>query len=218
MDKERHGDQSGEKKDGQFDNNEATTLKEEQSHNFIEDKEKDVLEDSDKENYAEQADSLKESDKTSDSEDEVGSLKAEISEAKDKYLRLYSEFENFRRRNAKERLELVKTANEDVVVALLPILDDFERASKAIQEKEEAQVAKEGFQLIHHKFLKILEQKGLKPMKDLKGESFDAEVHEAITQIPAPEEKLKGKIVDVIENGYYLNDKVIRYAKVVIGA
>lgn len=148
--------------------------------------------------------------------DEAIALKAELEESKDKYLRLYSEFENFRRRNAKERLELIKTANEELVTALLPVLDDFERATKAMGEDVKA--VKEGVELIYNKLNKSLEQKGLKPMGDLIGKEFDADLHEAITHTPAPEESLKGKIVDVIENGYYLNDKVIRYAKVIIGA
>lgn len=148
--------------------------------------------------------------------DEATALKAELEESKDKYLRLYSEFENFRRRNAKERLDLIKTANEELVIALLPVLDDFERATKAMGEDVKA--VKEGVELIYNKLNKSLEQKGLKPMGDLIGKEFDADLHEAITHTPAPEESLKGKIVDVIENGYYLNDKVIRYAKVIIGA
>lgn len=148
--------------------------------------------------------------------DEATALKAELEESKDKYLRLYSEFENFRRRNAKERLDLIKTANEELVIALLPVLDDFERATKAMGEDVKA--VKEGVELIYNKLNKSLEQKGLKPMGDLIGKEFDADLHEAITHTPAPKESLKGKIVDVIENGYYLNDKVIRYAKVIIGA
>lgn len=150
--------------------------------------------------------------------DELAALKAELEEAKDKYIRLYSEFENFRRRNAKERMDLIKTANEDLVSALLPVLDDFERAAQAMESQEDLKSMKEGIELIYNKLNKSLEQKGLKPMGDLKGEVFDADLHEAITHTPAPEESLKGKIVDVIENGYYLNEKVIRYAKVVIGA
>jgi molecular chaperone GrpE len=152
---------------------------------------------------------------------ETSKIQNELNEAKDKFLRLYSEFENFRRRTAKERLELIKTANEDLVLAILPVLDDFERAQKSFdnnKEKGDHNANIEGFQLIHHKLLKILEQKGLKPMTDVIGKNFDSEVHEAITKIPAPEEKLKGKVVDVVEKGYYLNDKVIRFAKVVIGS
>ncbi|CAN5447935.1 nucleotide exchange factor GrpE [soil metagenome] len=152
---------------------------------------------------------------------EVKKLQSDLNESKDKYLRLYSEFENFRRRTAKERLELIKNANEDLIVVILPVIDDFDRAQKAFEDKKDKADNKaniEGFHLIQHKLNKILEQKGLKPMNDLIGKDFDSEVHEAITKIPAPEEKLKGKVVDVVEKGYYLNDKVIRFAKVVIGA
>ena len=145
-------------------------------------------------------------------------LKIELAEAKDKYLRLYSEFENFRRRTAKEKLELVGTANEGLMNSLLPILDDFERADKSYSEEMEVKAMKEGIDLIHSKFKNVLEQKGIKKMEVQIGSDFDTELHEAITQIPAPEEKLKGKIVDVIENGYLLSDKVVRFAKVVTGA
>jgi molecular chaperone GrpE len=143
-------------------------------------------------------------------------LNNENKELKEKYLRLYSEFENYRRRTAKERLELIKTASEDVIQQMIPILDDFERAIKA-EEKETGEKTIEGRQLIYNKMVKILASKGLKSMDDLVGKDFDAEMHEAITQIPAPSEELKGKIVDVIERGYLLGDKVVRYAKVVIG-
>lgn len=145
-------------------------------------------------------------------------LKEELAESKDKYLRLYSEFENFRRRTAKEKLELVGTANEGLMHSLLPILDDFERADKSFSDEVELKSMKEGIDLIHSKFKNVLEQKGIKKMEVEKGSEFDTELHEAITQIPAPEKKLKGKIVDVIENGYQLSDKVIRFAKVVTGA
>jgi molecular chaperone GrpE len=143
-------------------------------------------------------------------------LNNENKELKEKYLRLYSEFENYRRRTAKERLELIKTASEDVIQQMIPVLDDFERAIKA-EEKETGEKTIEGRQLIYNKMVKILASKGLKSMDDLVGKDFDAEMHEAITQIPAPSEELKGKIVDVIERGYLLGDKVVRYAKVVIG-
>ena len=146
-------------------------------------------------------------------------LESELSEAKDKYLRLYSEFENFRRRTARERLDLIKTANEDLVVSLLPILDDFERAFKSSEgEETDGKQLLQGFELIANKFKNILEQKGLKTMDAAAGKDFDPDTQEAVTQIPAPEKKLKGKIVDVIEKGYYLEDKVIRFAKVVTGA
>ncbi|MBO9701660.1 MAG: nucleotide exchange factor GrpE [Sporocytophaga sp.] len=155
---------------------------------------------------------------TSQGANEVENLKKENEELKDKYLRLYSEFDNFRRRTSKERVELLKTAGEDVLVSLLPILDDFERASVSMEKATEVSAIKEGVSLIHNKIYKTLEQKGLKVMEDQRGKEFNSEIHEAITQIPAPTPDLKGKIVDVVENGYYLNEKVIRFAKVVIGA
>ncbi len=230
MEKEKFEDQLGDVQDRSQSTTGETAenqLEDQFNKEVTEDKEKEILEDSEVENYAEQTENLHEKggddgndDISSEKEevDELSSLQQQIEESKDKYIRLYSEFDNFRRRTAKERLELVKTANEDLMLALLSVVDDFDRASKVVGDKEELGAVKEGMQLIHHKFLKVLEQKGLKSMGDLKGQAFDADVHEAITQIPAPEEKLKGKIVDVIENGYYLHEKVIRYAKVVIGA
>lgn len=150
-------------------------------------------------------------------EEEIEKLSAEVQEAKDKYLRLYSEFENFRRRTAKERLELIKSANEDLMSALLPVMDDFERGKKALEESEDHKTSKEGFDLIYNKFGNILKQKGLKPMEDKIGSEFNTEYHEAISQMPVEKKKMKGKIIDVVEKGYYLDEKVIRFAKVVIG-
>jgi molecular chaperone GrpE len=146
---------------------------------------------------------------------ELEKVKAEIEVSKDKYLRLYSEFENFRRRTAKEKIEMMQTANESVIKSLLAVLDDFERADKAIQDKSNKDL--EGYALIFNKFKKVLESFGVKAMEIGAGSVFNADFHEAITQIPA-DEKLKGKIVDVVEKGYLLNDKVIRFAKVVIGS
>lgn len=151
-------------------------------------------------------------------EAEIERLQSELSEAKDKYLRLYSEFENFRRRSAKERLDLVQSANQELVEDLLPVLDDFERANQSFTEDMDAASIKEGMELISNKFRKSLERKGVKPMENKPGMDFDPDIHEAITKIPAPKDELKGKVVDVIEKGYYLNDKVIRFAKVVIGS
>ncbi|WP_422360731.1 nucleotide exchange factor GrpE [Reichenbachiella sp.] len=145
-------------------------------------------------------------------------LQAEVAESKDKYLRLYSEFENFRRRTSKEKLELTSTANANLIKDLLAVLDDFERAEKSMTEEADIKSVKEGVDLIYNKFKGVLEQKGLKKIEADKGSEFDVEYHEAITQIPAPEEELKGKVVDVVEKGYQLNDKVIRFAKVVTGA
>lgn len=150
---------------------------------------------------------------------ELDKVKDELAESKDKYLRLYSEFENFRRRTAKEKLGLVQTANEDLMVSLIPVIDDFERASKSFEGEEvDVKAVIEGVNIVHNKFKKILEQKGLSVMEVKEGVAFDPEFHEAITTIPAPKKKLKDKVVDVIEKGYLLKDKVIRYAKVVIGS
>lgn len=150
---------------------------------------------------------------------EVEKARQEAAELRDKYLRLMADFENLRRRSAKEAIEVRKLANEDLLKALLPILDDFERAAKALQaESATLQTAQEGFGLIHHKMVRTLAQKGLKEMPEAKGQDFDMELHEAITQIPAPDESLKGKVVDVVEKGYFLEDKVIRFAKVVVGS
>ncbi|MGW8121557.1 nucleotide exchange factor GrpE [Roseivirga echinicomitans] len=145
-------------------------------------------------------------------------LTIEVAEAKDKYLRLYSEFENFRRRNAKERMELVKTASESLMAELIPTIDDFDRAQQANQKQDNIEAIKEGFELIHKKILRTLEAKGLKLMETEVGTDFDSELHEAVTQYPVEDKKLKGKIIDTVEKGYFLGEKVIRFAKVVIGA
>jgi len=149
-------------------------------------------------------------------EDDKDLLKSEIADLKDKHLRLFSEFDNFRKRNAKERIELFKTANADLMLDLLPVLDDFDRALKSFEETEDVAAVKEGVSYIQNKFKTTLEKKGLKCM-EAKGKDFDTDFHEAITEIPAPSEELKSKVVDVAEKGYLLNDKVIRYAKVIVG-
>lgn len=143
--------------------------------------------------------------------------KSEIAELKDKYLRLYADFENFRRRTAKEKLEMISGASADMVKIILPIVDDFERAKVSFDSSTDIDALKEGVDLIYTKLFKTLESKGLKPMQS-KGETFDAELHESIAQFPAATEDLKGKVIDEIEKGYFLNDKVIRYAKVIVGA
>lgn len=145
---------------------------------------------------------------------ETSKLEYEVADLKEKYLRLYSDFENYRKRTAKERLDLITSASEEVLQDLIPVVDDFERAIKANANSADNQ----GDQLIYQKLVRILNSKGLKPMDDLVGKAFDSEKQEAITQIPAPSEDLKGKVVDVIEKGYTLGDKVVRYAKVVTGA
>lgn len=144
-------------------------------------------------------------------------LEIQVKEATDKYLRLYSEFDNFRKRTQKEKIELYKTAGEDVIAAILPVIDDFERAQKAMEESDDIQGVKDGIKLIHDKIVSILKQKGLEEVESAIGKDFDLEFHEAITQIPAPSKKEKGKVMDVVEKGYQLNGKVIRFTKVVIG-
>lgn len=146
---------------------------------------------------------------------EVEQLKAQVEELKDKYLRQAAEFDNYRRRTAKERIELVQTAGSDVISSLLDVLDDCDRALVQMEKTEDPAAIKEGTQLVFAKLHRILSSKGLKPM-EAKGKEFDADLHEAITEIEAGEE-LKGKVVDEVIKGYYLNDKIIRHAKVVVG-
>lgn len=146
-----------------------------------------------------------------------GELQAKFLELNDKYLRLYSDFDNYRKRISKERVELIKYAGEEVVTLLLPVLDDFERAIKSGEGSGDSKVIKEGIQLIYQKMKKILTQQGLKEMEIKNGE-FNSDLHDAITKVPAADKDQKGKIIDVIEKGYYLNDKVIRHAKVVVGS
>lgn len=144
-------------------------------------------------------------------------LKLETAELNDKYLRLFAEFDNFKRRTQKERIELLQTAGKDVVVSLLPVLDDFERAIKATENTAEISAVREGIILVQTKLKSILTQKGLKEIESINTD-FDTDKHEAITNIPAPSDEMKGKVIDELEKGYTLNDKVIRFAKVVVGA
>lgn len=143
-------------------------------------------------------------------------LQEELAKEKDKFLRLFAEFENYKRRTSKERVELFKTAGKDILVAMLPVLDDFDRALAEIA-KTDAKDVKTGVELISNKLREALKSKGLGEMVVKMGDTFDAEDHEAVTQIPAPTDDMKGKIIDVLEKGYTLGDKVIRYPKVVVG-
>jgi molecular chaperone GrpE len=149
-------------------------------------------------------------------DDEVEKLQSEIAELKDKHLRLVADFDNFRRRTAKERIELQQTAGRDTIQSLLVVLDDMDRASKQLETTTDVAKLKEGISLVFNKLRNIMQQKGLKVM-DAVNEEFNPDLHEAITEIPAPSEKMKGKVIDVVEPGYYLNDKLIRHAKVVVG-
>jgi len=149
-------------------------------------------------------------------ESEVENLKAEVQEQKDKYLRLFAEFDNFKRRNAKERIELIQTAGKEVITSMLDVLDDCDRAEKQLQKTDDINQVKEGVQLVFNKLRSTLQSKGLQPMESI-NTPFDVEKHEAITEIPASTKELKGKVVDEVTKGYYLNDKIIRHAKVVVG-
>tara|TARA_B100001245_G_C22719245_1_gene349557 strand:+ start:65 stop:565 length:501 start_codon:yes stop_codon:yes gene_type:complete len=145
-------------------------------------------------------------------------LKNDLKETKDKYLRLYSEFENYRRRTSQEKIDMINSANKDLIKSILPIIDDYERAINSINDnKEDEKSTVEGFELIFQKLISLLNNQGVTKMKILKGDNFDSDLHEAITKIPS-DKNLRGKIVDVIENGYVINDKVIRFAKVVTGS
>jgi molecular chaperone GrpE len=149
-------------------------------------------------------------------ESELEMLKAQLEEEKDKYLRKVAEFENFKRRNAKERVELIQTAGKDVIIELLDVLDDCDRAQKQLDTSDDAAAIKEGVMLVFNKLRSALQSRGLKIM-DTKNQDFNPDLHEAITEIPAASEEMKGRIVDEVIKGYYLNDKIIRYAKVVVG-
>lgn len=143
-------------------------------------------------------------------------LREDLAKEKDKFLRLFAEFENFKKRTSKERMDLFKTAGQEVIVALLPILDDFDRALKELSKSEDKEMLK-GVELINNKFRETLKNKGLEQIEVGEGDVFDAEVHDAITQIPAPDKKMKGKVLDVVEQGFKLGDRIIRHPKVVVG-
>lgn len=167
-------------------------------------------------NTEELEDQVQDQSEESTEVDEVEALQQEVAEAKDKYLRLFAEFENFKKRNTKERIALISSASQDTLSALLPILDDFDRAKTSAEDESSTEPFSEGVMMVYNKLFKTLEGKGLTKMVTT-GEAFDPEFHEAITKIPAPNDDMKGKIIDTIEPGYKLNDKIIRFAKVVIG-
>jgi len=148
--------------------------------------------------------------------DELDEANIALAEAKDKYLRLFAEFENYKKRNTRERLELMSTAAQSTLTKILPVLDDFDRYKKNAEDDATTEQLSEGVLMVYNKLYKSLEGLGLTPMETT-GELFDPEIHEAITEIPAPTEEMKGKIIDTVENGYKLNDKIIRFAKVVVG-
>lgn len=151
-----------------------------------------------------------------DAENAMEKIQSELEEQKDKYIRLFAEFDNYKRRSAKERIELIQTAGREVITSLLDVLDDCDRAEKQLQTSEELQQIREGVQLVFGKLRNTLQSKGLKAMESINTD-FDVEKHEAITEIPAPSPALVDKVVDEVQKGYYLNDKIIRFAKVVVG-
>lgn len=190
---------------------------ENQSDNATQASEETVLENPVNEAISEEqsTETSAEAEINSPEEDALTKTQNELSEWKNKFLLLAADFENARKRNAKERIELISTASEGVIKDLLPVIDDFERAIQAMENAQDIEALKEGVNLVHNKFLKVLEGKGLKNM-EAKGEAFNPDIHEAIAQIPASAEE-KGKVIDVVEKGYFLHDKTIRFAKVVIG-
>jgi len=149
-------------------------------------------------------------------EPEIEILRNELGEMKDKFIRKVAEFENYKKRNVKERMELIQTAGKEVIVDLLDVLDDCERAEKQMNASEGIDQIREGVMLVFNKLKNVLAAKGLKPMETI-NQDFDPDKHEAITEITAPTEELRGKVIDEVQKGYYLNDKIIRYAKVVVG-
>ncbi|MCH1595076.1 MAG: nucleotide exchange factor GrpE [Flavobacteriaceae bacterium] len=153
---------------------------------------------------------------TAKQENAEPTIEEQLAQEKDKFLRLFAEFENYKKRTTKERIDLFKTAGREVITALLPVLDDFDRALPEIKKSADADTLK-GIELIQNKFKEVLKSKGLTEISVEAGSEFDSEVHDAITQIPAPEEKLKGKIIDTVEKGYTLGDQIIRHPKVVVG-
>jgi molecular chaperone GrpE len=153
---------------------------------------------------------------TVDKDGKIAEIEKSLAEMTDKYLRLSAEFDNYRKRTLREKMELIKTAGESVMQNILPVIDDFERAMKSIEQGMDFEATKEGILLIYNKFKDFFKQNGIKEI-DALGELFNTDLHEAVTKVPAPSEDQKGKIIDVIQKGYYLNDKVIRFAKVVVG-
>lgn len=177
--------------------------------------EKDLMEDQNEQDQQEER-LDQEEELLEESFNEIEQLQNQLAEQKDKYLRLFADFDNYKKRTAKERLDLLNTAGKDIILSIIPVVDDFERAIAVAENAKDASSVKEGMLLIKNKMFNILEQRGLKAM-DTVGQVFDPEKHEAITEIPAPNEEMKGKVIDQVEKGYFMNDKIIRYAKVVVG-
>ena len=176
----------------------------------------EVMEEQSEENPKKSAKKGKKGGKTAELDALLEEKDQQISELKDKYLRLMAEFDNHKKRTIKEKLDMMKSAAQDTLSALLPVLDDFDRAKKNADDENSTEQFSEGVTLVYNKLYSVLNQRGLEPM-ETNGEVFDPELHEAITEIPAPNEEMKGKIIDTVEKGYLLKDKIIRHAKVVVG-
>jgi molecular chaperone GrpE len=195
--------------------NPLTTLPLQTILNFME--EKDTITQNEETNINADGDTLDTTNSSNESIDNtIEKIQAELNDQKDKYLRLFAEFDNFKRRTAKERIELMQTASKDVVVSMLEVLDDCDRAEKQLETSEDIAQIKEGIQLVFAKLRSTMASKGVKAMESIHT-SFDVEKHEAITEIPAPTEDLIDKVVDEVIKGYYLNNKIIRFAKVIVG-
>ncbi len=195
--------------------NPLTTLPLQTILNFME--EKDTITQNEETNINADGDTLETTNSSNESIDNtIEKIQAQLNDQKDKYLRLFAEFDNFKRRTAKERIELMQTASKDVVVSMLEVLDDCDRAEKQLETSEDIAQIKEGIQLVFAKLRSTMASKGVKAMESIHT-SFDVEKHEAITEIPAPTEDLIDKVVDEVIKGYYLNNKIIRFAKVVVG-
>ena len=209
--KEQETNNSTKKETEQVDN---TTNNKEESQNQQQTEEKQEADDtSSSENLNDEANPQQNNEQAEQSEEEK--LKDQLQEQKDKYKRLVAEFENYKKRTSKERLDLFKSANREVMQALLPVVDDFDRAVKEIEKQDDNQF--EGIKLIHNKLNDTLKSQGLTTINVKEGDKFDADIHEAVTQVPAPKEELKGKIVDIVEKGYSLGEKILRFPKVVTG-
>lgn len=167
---------------------------------------------------AEDEESAKNDGTSTDCPDKTTELEQKLAEANDKFLRLFSDFDNFRKRTAREKIEMAKTASLDLILQLIPVVDDFERALKSMDASDESTLPiRQGIELIYNKFWSILERQGVKPIEAI-GHDFDTDFHEALTNIPVTDESMKGKVIDQVEKGYLLGEKVIRFAKVVVGA
>lgn len=178
-------------------------------------KDKETIEEQDL-NTEEDAQEESEKETVAEPKNELEDLSDQLTDQKEKYLRLFADFDNYKKRTAKERLDLLNTAGKDIILSVIPVIDDFERALAGAEKSSDVDSVKEGMILIKNKMFNVLQQRGIKAMESI-GEPFDAERHEAITEIPAPNKEMIGKIIDEVEKGYMMNNKIIRYAKVVVG-